>query len=223
MRAIHGNGPHIPPLSKPPVECITCATLNIGGFSDPTKWLAIKQIDFDTLALSETHLQFHTQHSLHIKFPNHHFIHSPGKDGKHYTGVALLTKKAICWSHKLVEWPKDSPCYSFFQDNRLMCVQFWTGDGSSCIFVYIAYNPSGARWETDKKTYSHRLFEAVNQDLQQRGDITAIFCGDFNLTIEDSEILQRWYKHGPWFDSHMSLAHPTPEIMRPAIRVKVLE
>jgi exonuclease III len=89
--------------------------------------------------------------------------------------------------------------------------------------VYIAYNPSGARWETDKKTYSHRLFEAVNQDLQQRGDITAIFCGDFNLTIEDSEILQRWYKHGPWFDSHMSLAHPTPEIMRPAIRVKVLE
>ena len=59
-----------------------------------------------------------------------------------------------------------------------------------------------------KKTYSHRLFEAVNQDLQQRGDITAIFCGDFNLIIEDSQILQRWYKHGPCFDSHVT---GTPE------------
>ena len=57
-------GNHIPTLKV--------SSLNIGGFADQTKWLAIKEMDFDILALCETHLQTHVQHSLHLQFPHHH-------------------------------------------------------------------------------------------------------------------------------------------------------
>ena len=134
---------------------IKVATLNIGGFAEPSKWLATKMLDVDVLAICETHLQHIVQHSLHLQFPNHHLVNSPGCDDKHFTGVSFLIKKSICWAYKPLQWPSDHPCHKFAQDNRLLGVQIWLGDGNQCIFIYNLYLPSGARWAAHKKKYAH--------------------------------------------------------------------
>lgn len=52
--------------------------------------------------------------------------------------------------------------------------QIWTGDGSACVFLSVAYLSSRARWEADKKQYSHSCFAALEQDLRARGEISAL-------------------------------------------------
>jgi hypothetical protein len=97
---------------------IKVASLNIGGFAAPTKWLAIKQMDFDVVALCEAHPQDHVQHLLYLQFPDHHVVHSPGSADKHFSGVSFLIKKSICWAHQSLQWSPDHPCFKFAQDNR---------------------------------------------------------------------------------------------------------
>ena len=140
---------------------ITVASLNIGGFAEPTKWLATKQMNIDILALCETHLQHHVQHSLHLQFPNHHVIHSPGCADKHFTGVSFVINKSICWAYRTLQWTPDHPCHKFFQDNRLLGIQLWLGSGKQCLFIYNTYLPSGARWETPKRKYAHDCLNAI--------------------------------------------------------------
>ena len=199
MHTLHGNG-------HPETKCnsITCGTLNIAGFNDSKKWLAVKQLDIDVLALTETHLQTHVQHAFHHKFPNHFFLPSIGKPDKNHTGLAFLIRKNICWSYKVLTWEKDHPCHSFVMDNRLSGLQIWTGDGSTCVFLYAVYLPSGARWESDKRDYAHRLLKAVEQDLRERGDVISLMMGDLNLTTAESAMLTKWSKQGPWFNRYVT-------------------
>ena len=178
---------------------IKVASLNIGGFAAPTKWLAIKQMDFDVVALCEAHPQDHVQHLLYLQFPDHHVVHSPGSADKHFSGVSFLIKKSICWAHQSLQWSPDHPCFKFAQDNRLLGLRLWLGDGKQCLFIYNLYLPSGARWESPKKKYAHDCLNAVQQDLCERGDVVALVLGDFNLTIEDSTLLQSW--QGPMVDT----------------------
>ena len=184
---------------QPPIKV---ATLNIGGFAEPSKWLATKMLDVDVLAICETHLQHIVQHSLYLQFPNHHLVNSPGCDDRHFTGVSFLIKKSICWAYKSLQWPSDHPCHKFAQDNRLLGVQIWLGDGNQCIFICNLYLPSGARWEAHKKKYAHDCLKAVQQDLCERGDVVALVLGDMNLTLEDSKVLQAWKAKGPLIDTN---------------------
>ena len=202
MHSINGNG-----TSKP--RNFKIGTLNIGGFAEPTKWLAAKQFDTDLLVLSETHLQPHIQHSLYLQFPDYHLVHSVGKNDKHFTGISMLIKKKLCWAHQTISWTSDNPCHKFFKDNRLLGIQLWCGTGNSCIFLYAAYLPSGARWETEKRKYSHECLEAITEDIKQRGDIPAILLGDLNLTVDDSKLLQQWNKSGTWIDVNLTAGPDT--------------
>ena len=93
----------------------------------------VKEMDFDILG--ETHLQDHVQHSLHLQFPNHHLIHSPGRADKHFSGVSFIINKACCWAYKPLQWSHDHPCHEFAQDNRLLGLQLWIGDGKQCLFI----------------------------------------------------------------------------------------
>lgn len=93
----------------------------------------VKEMDFDILG--ETHLQDHVQHSRHLQFPNHHLIHSPGRADKHFSGVSFIINKACCWAYKPLQWSHDHPCHEFAQDNRLLGLQVWIGDGKQCLFI----------------------------------------------------------------------------------------
>ena len=85
--------------------------------------------------------------------------------------------------------------------NRFICVQIWHGAGDTSFFVDGLYCPSGGRWEAPKKAYTHRLLQAVQDDIIQRGNVSAILCGDNNLDFSDSVVLRRWFFEGPWHDT----------------------
>ena len=86
-------------------------------------------------------------------------MHSIGKDDKHYTGISVCIKTSCCCFFQKLKWSQDHPCYKFQQEKRLLGLETWTGDGSSCIFLYDL--PSSARWENDKKktVYTHIYVE----------------------------------------------------------------
>lgn len=69
------------------------------------------------------------------------------------------------------------------------------------MLVYTCYGPSGARWESDKRTYFHEMFKAIEEDRIQRGALPTILLGDFNLQIDDSKILSKALQLKSWCDT----------------------
>ena len=136
---------------------------------------------------------------------------SPGFAAKHYTEIASLIRKSAAWASRLITWESSHPCHFAYIDNRLICVQVWAGKGDLPIFFYIAYAPSGARWDADKRAYAHRMLRVIEHDIAERGDIAAFLVGDLNLQVEESAVLQRWQQHGPFFDS-ASIANPSSAV-----------
>ena len=57
-----GNSPK---TGSKKISSLRCGVLNVGGFNEPTKWTAVQPLEVDFLALCETHLPTHVQHSLH--------------------------------------------------------------------------------------------------------------------------------------------------------------
>ena len=179
---------------------LVVAALNVGGFHNSSKWMALRSHAADLFVLSETQLQRHLHSTINIEFAKFHTPLSPGQDDKHFTGVAVLARRSRFWAARTIQWAPDHPCYRFWADNRLLCTQLWCGAGDASIFCYAVYCPSGARWEASKKSYAHALLQAVRDDLIQQGDVAAILAGDFNLQVEDSFLLRQWRFDGPFYD-----------------------
>ena len=172
----------------------------MGGFHNFTKWLAVRNHAAGLFVLSETQLQRHLHSTIHTEFSADHVLLSPGQDEKHFTGVAVLAKRASFWAAKSVVWPQDHPRYKFWADDRLLCTQLWCGAGDLSIFCYAVYCPSGARWEAARKSYTHKLLRAVLDDMTARGDVYSFLAGDFNLQVEESFLLRQWKFEGPFYD-----------------------
>ena len=207
VHILNGNMPTQRAASPTSQRLLRIVNLNVGGFHDSVKWQSIKQLNFDLLILTETHLQPVLHESIRHFFGDCYVCLSPGFNNEHFTGVAVLARKSVFWTVKPLDWNDQSPCYKFHAENRLLGFQCWTGDGTIPTFVFAAYCPSGGRWERPKREYSHALLNAVTEDLVSRGNPIAIPTGDLNLQLEDSSVLRQWSRFGPWFDSCLVNPH----------------
>ena len=204
MHALHGNmapkttwnHQHRIPLDS----WLSFGGINVGGFSDASKWEAVKSLGHDVLALTETHIQTHLVHSYKHTFTNFHTFWSPGVPEKHYTGVALMVKRSSCWAAQELRWRDGDPCYPYWHDNRLLAAQIWLGNGGTSLLVYVVYGPSGARWEKHKRQNLNSLLDALGQDVAARGDLPVLILGDFNMVIAESPMLKQLLRTGGWYD-----------------------
>ena len=184
-----------------PDHTISCGTLNVGGLQKPSKRMQIKDQSLDVFALCETHLQAHLEHSESNQFEDYHCFWSPSPSKRHFAGVALLIKRSSFWQINPLKWSPEHPCFPFYQDNRLLAVQLWFGRGGTSMLAYVAYGPSGSRWEPTKKTYFHSMFAAIQQDRIERGPIPAILLGDLNIELSDSQKLRQSLQSRYWCDT----------------------
>ena len=123
MHALNGNSATPPANLRPGYQqpqhsWLHVATLNVRGFHNSAKWLAVQCLPYDILLLSETQVQTHFHSTLHHKLSNYHLQLSPGKPEKHYTGVALCATRTKFWATHSITWPVDHPCYPFWQENQ---------------------------------------------------------------------------------------------------------
>lgn len=182
-------------------------TYNVGGLQDSTKRIRLAELQADVLGLTETHLQSHLEHSESMLFPEYSCFWSRNPDDRHFRGIGILVRKASFWASSLIQWSPDSSCYKFYEDNRLLAIQLWFGNGAMSMLVYTCYGPSGARWESDKRAYFHAMYKAIEEDRLQRGALPAVLLGDFNLQISDSHVLAQALQQKVWCDTrdHSSL------------------
>lgn len=141
------------------------------------------------LALSETHLTTNLMTLIHGGFPGYKAYWGAPVEGKN-GGVGFLVKSSAAWHTTPVTWDKHSPCYIHHAAGRLHAVKVFTGDGSSHFLIYVLYGVSGARWNIEMKTETHRLIEDVCADIACKG-LPAIFGGDLNLQLNESPLLER--------------------------------
>ena len=180
---------------------IKCGALNVGGLQKASKRMQIEDQSPDLLALCATHLQAHLEHSESQQFDDYHCFWSPNPSDRHFGGVGMLIKKSSFWQVKLIKWNPDHPCYTFYKDNRLLAVQLWFGRGGTSLLAYVAYGPSGARWEPSKKAYFHNMLAAIQEDRTSKGPIPAILLGDFNPEISDPHNLRFALHSRYWCDT----------------------
>ena len=72
------------------VHAIRCGALNVGGLQQASKRMQIKDQNLDLLALSETHLQAHLEHSESQQFTDYHCFWSPNPPDRHFGGVGMM-------------------------------------------------------------------------------------------------------------------------------------
>ena len=123
---------------------------------------------------------------------------------RRFGGVAIFAKNSAFWAVKTVSFPTDNPCQSFVLDNRLIATQLWFGRGGTSMIIYSIYGVSGARWETQKRSYLHKLLKAIEVDCISRGQIPCILMGDFNMEISESQVLSDALASQFWFDLRTS-------------------
>ena len=126
---------------------------------------------------------------IHGGFPGYKAYWGAPVEGKN-GGVGFLVKSSAAWHTTPVTWDKHSPCYIHHAAGRLHAVKVFTGDGSSHFLIYVLYGVSGARWNIEMKTETHRLIEDVCADIACKG-LPAIFGGDLNLQLNESPLLER--------------------------------
>ena len=151
--------------------------LNVGGLQKAAKRRRIIDLDLDLVALTETHVQCHLEHSESNQYPEYFSFWSHNASENHFSGVGLLAMKSTFWAAKQIRWPTDHPCFRFFKDSRLLAVQLWFGRGGTSLTVYVAYGVSGGGWDRSKQNYFHKLMSAVRHDGRSRGPIPHILCG----------------------------------------------
>lgn len=121
---------------------------------------------------------------------------------RNFAGVAFLYKMSSAWTVQKVEFCNKT-CDKYYSDGRLLCVQLYCNSERRSFLIYILYGKSGARWEPPKMKYNCELVSAVHEDVIARGDVSAVICGDFNMTVEDAGEIFSKLKQDRWVDSAM--------------------
>lgn len=67
--------------------------------------------------------------------------------------------------------------------------------------IYILYGISGARWETSKREYVQKLVAAAHRDSVQRGALSTVSCGDFNLETDGFAQQHEQLRTSRWVDA----------------------
>lgn len=204
MHILHGNHGHSKSWYRQHPHnneaYFSFATLNIGGLQEAVKRTRIKELNKDIVVLTETHLQDHLAHSENHQFKDFYCSWGTNPSDKHFRGIGILVKRSSFWSVKQVVWPSDHPCHRFAQDSRLVATQVWCARGGTSFVVYGVYGVSGARWDRVKKTYTHELIKAIQFDQISRGQMPYLIMGDFNLELQDSQVLRELLQKKFWYD-----------------------
>lgn len=121
---------------------------------------------------------------------------------RNFAGVAFLYRISSVWSVQKVAFCNKA-CDKFYSDGRLLCVQLFRNSEKHSILIYILYGKSGARWEPPKMKYNQDMVSAVQEDVVSRGEVSAVMCGDFNMTVEEAGDTFAKLRYGRWVDSAM--------------------
>ena len=180
MRIVNGNTV----MKKPIKFCF----VNSDGVMDKTRFPAFQALQCDILAISETHLTSELQHMVRHSFSGFDAFWGAPSTGK--GGVGFLVKHGSVWHAEAMTWSTQSTCHSFYQNGRLHGLTLWLGTGKYRMNCYVLYGPAGARWNDGLRQQTHSLIQAVLDDAAAQG-LPAIFGGDINLGLCDSDLLQR--------------------------------
>ncbi|CAE6970349.1 unnamed protein product, partial [Symbiodinium sp. CCMP2456] len=160
--------------------------LNADGFMGMTRGPAISALPADVIAISETHLTADLLKLVDGSFPRFRALWGAPSQA----GVGFLVRDAAVWTVRPIQWTASSPCHRHFIAGRLHGISLYLGNGKKQLLCYVIYGHSGARWSSQLKKRTHNIVEAVLSDAASRG-LPAIFGGDINLEVSDSDLLQR--------------------------------
>ena len=175
MRMVNGN-----------TRLLRLCYLNPDGVMGKTRGPAISALPADVIAISETHLTADLLKLVDGSFPRFRSLWGPASQA----GVGFLVRDAAVWAVRPIQWPANSPCHRHFTAGRLHGISLYLGNGKKQLLCYVIYGYSGARWSSHLKKRTHNIMEAVLSDAASRG-LPAIFGGDLNLGVSDSDLLQR--------------------------------
>lgn len=160
---------------------------NAGGLSSAAKRKQLIDLDFDILAICETHLQAHLHSSISEQFSHSNCTFSPDPESRHFQGVSIFTKKSKFWQSIPITWSESDPCFEFWKARRLCATQAWFGHGGTSLIIYCAYFPSGSRWEVPKRHYFHRMFEAITVQIRCL-EVRSLLCSLETLICRSMKI-----------------------------------
>ena len=186
---------------------LSIGTLNVGGLSSIIKRKQICDLSLDVCGIIESHLS----HDLHRRtsevFSSYHCVFSPDQVDRQFSGVSILLRKTAFWQITPLNWHREDACYQYHQDCRLVAAQAWLGHGGTSILFYVAYGPSGSRWENHKRTYLNNMLDAITEDVISRGQLPTVLLGDLNMPIAESPKLQSLIRSQAW-NNASALASP---------------
>ena len=184
MRITNGNTV----ARKSSKKLLQLGFINSDGVIDKTRYPAFQALQCDILAICETHLTAELQHAVRHSFSGYDAFWGAPATGK--AGVGFLVKHGAVWHAESMTWNSSSTCFPFYQKGRLHGLTIWVGDGRFRMNLYILYGHSGARWNDGLRQQTHSLIQSVLDDSAEKG-LPALFGGDINLSICDSDLLQR--------------------------------
>ena len=186
---------------------LTIGTLNVGDLSNIVKRKQICDLSLDVCGITESLLT----HDLHRRtsevFTSYHCVFTPDQHDRQFSGVSLLLRTTAFWQITPLNWNRDDACYQYYQDCRLVAAQAWLGHGGTSILFYVAYGPTGSRWENHKRTYLSKMLDAITEDVVSRGQLPTVLLGDLNMPVAESSKLQTLIRSRTW-NNACALASP---------------
>lgn len=186
---------------------LSIGTLNVGGLSSIIKRKQICDFSLDVCGITESHLTDDLHSRTSEVFPSYYCVFSPDQADRQFSGVSILLSKTAFWQITPIKWNPDDACYKYHQDCRLVAAQAWLGHGVTSILFYVAYGPSGSRWENHKRTYLNNMLDAITEDVISRGQIPAVLLCDLNMPISESSKIRAMIRSQTWNNASSLASH----------------